>query len=54
MNDSVFVMNNQNLKECKVRHVGDLDKISFVNKWITDNDVARGEEEEEREVVFEG
>ncbi|KAF7825683.1 zf-BED domain-containing protein/DUF659 domain-containing protein/Dimer_Tnp_hAT domain-containing protein [Senna tora] len=52
MNDLVFVMYNQILKNKNVRELDDLDNISSDDEWITEDDVAR-EEEEGEDVAFE-
>ncbi|KAF7824624.1 zf-BED domain-containing protein/DUF659 domain-containing protein/Dimer_Tnp_hAT domain-containing protein [Senna tora] len=51
MNDLVFVMYNQKLKDRKAWDLVDLDNISSDDEWITEDDVAR-EEEEGEDVAF--
>ncbi|KAF7824622.1 zf-BED domain-containing protein/DUF659 domain-containing protein/Dimer_Tnp_hAT domain-containing protein [Senna tora] len=51
MNDLMFVMYNQKLKDRKAWKLVDLDDISSDDEWITEDDVAR-EEEEEKDIAF--
>ncbi|KAF7801631.1 zf-BED domain-containing protein/DUF659 domain-containing protein/Dimer_Tnp_hAT domain-containing protein [Senna tora] len=52
MNDLVFVMYNQKLKDKKVRELADLDNIPSDDEWIIEDVVTR-EDEEGEDVAFE-
>ncbi|KAF7826839.1 zf-BED domain-containing protein/DUF659 domain-containing protein/Dimer_Tnp_hAT domain-containing protein [Senna tora] len=52
MNNLVFVMYNQKLKDRKARELADLDNIPSDDEWITEDVVIR-EEEEGEDVAFE-